>query len=48
MKRKAINIILTAVLIIAFAACICLLAGQIRSVRLNTEATRFLSQGEYE
>ncbi len=48
MKKKTIKLILMIALAVAFAVCICLLIGQIRSVRLNTEASRFLSQGEYE
>ena len=48
MKRRSIRVILTAAAVIALCAGIVFLAGEIRSVRRSTEASRFLSQGEYE
>lgn len=48
MNNKAIRIILSAVLVIALGSGIAFLVGQIRSVRLSTEASRLISQGEYE
>lgn len=48
MKKKALSVILWTVVISAVAVSIFLLAGQIHTVRLNNEASRFLAAGEYE
>lgn len=48
MKSNVLRIIILLLLVIALCVGTAFLVGQIRSVRLSTEASRLLSQGEYE